>query len=744
MQANWLRYISTIVIFTIASGCIPNSPYSLEEIEGNNLFSNFTEAPKTLDPASSYSENEYKFLAQIYEPPFQYHFLKRPYQLIPLTSENVPEPIYYDKASRQLPPDCPSEIVAKAVYRIRIKEGIQYQEHPCFAVGSNGQLLYHQLTDADVSEIWDISQFQKTGHRQLEAKDYVLQIKRFADPRIHCPILSVMAKYIGGLQDYAQALAADLKKERDRRRKKGGVTYSQEADERTNPLQIDYDKHPLPGIRLVDTFTYEIILTSKYPQFKYWLAMPFFSPMPHEAVAFYNQGPLRNHNITLQQYPVGTGAFRMQTYNPNYRIVLARNENFRIETYPAEGDPDDEISGLLQDAGKPLPFLDKVIFPLEKEAIPSWNKFLQGYYDTSGIGREAFDKSVSLTSDGNAQLTDYLTDRGINLKRATLTSTFYYAFNMLDDVVGGYSQQQKKLRQALAIAFDIGEYIQIFNNGRGIEAQSPLPPGIFGYEDGEIGLNPVVFHWDSVKNIHVRRSISDAKTLLVEAGYPDGRNADGEQLVLTFDSTWTWAGASTRFEWIKKQFNKLGIVIQHKPTDYNRFQDKARQGNWQIISWGWNADYPDPENFFFLLYGPNGKVKNLGENACNYASPEFDALFKQMETMENGRERLDVIRKMRQVLNDDIPWFGIFHPVSFSLTHSWYKNAKINLMGNNNLKYKRIDAATRIEYQQKWNQPILWPVFAMIALFFCPVVAFWIHKYSCENRVSTKCVVSSE
>lgn len=68
-------------------------------------------------------------------------------------------------------------------------------------------------------------------------------------------------------------------------------------------------------------------------------------------------------------------------------------------------------------------------------------------------------------------------------------------------------------------------------------------------------------------------------------------------------------GARSQFDWLQRQFGKLGIQLEVRSTDYNRFQDKMRRGVAQIFMWGWNADYPDAENFLFLLYGPNGKAK---------------------------------------------------------------------------------------------------------------------------------------
>jgi oligopeptide transport system substrate-binding protein len=70
-------------------------------------------------------------------------------------------------------------------------------------------------------------------------------------------------------------------------------------------------------------------------------------------------------------------------------MVLSRNPNFHGQTYPCEGEAGDREAGLLDDCGKPLPFIDQAVFTREKEAIPYWNKFLQGYFDASGFPRTA-------------------------------------------------------------------------------------------------------------------------------------------------------------------------------------------------------------------------------------------------------------------------------------------------------------------------------------------------------------------
>jgi ABC-type oligopeptide transport system substrate-binding subunit len=693
-----------IVLLIPGCTCVPNSPYRAEEAGANYLYTSFEEPPKHLDPAISYSSSEYEFIGQIYEPPFQYPYLKRPYQAVPLTAEAIPEPAYYDAAGQKLPPGAPAGQVHRAVYEIRIKPGILYQNHPCFARDGQGQPLYRQLTDAEMKGIESPEDFPKKGTRELVAADYVHQIKRMADPRLNCPILSTLSKYVLGLEEYAQTLAEALEAERTVRKENAGATYNQDTDERLNPVTIDLEAYPFPGIETVDRHRFRIILKQKYPQMLYWLTMPFFAPMPPEAIAFYDQGPLQDRNITIDQFPVGTGPYRMESYKGNQKIVLARNENFHDERYPAEGEPPDLERGLLQDAGKRLPFIDKLVYILEKEALPRWYKFRQGYYDSSGISSDSFDSAIQFSTHG-PELTDELSDRGIRLQTAVRSSILYLGFNMRDDLVGGYTDEKRKLRRAIAIAIDTEERIDIFNNGRGIPAHGFLPPGIFGHQEGEAGRNPFVYAWDGARGGPVRKPIEEAKRLLAEAGYPNGKNREGRPLIISFDNAWTSAGMTPLMNWLVKQLRKIDVELKIQTTDYNRFREKMLSGNFQLFSWGWNADYPDPENFFFLLYGPNGKVEHHGENASNYANPAFDELFREMENMDNVPERLGIIRKMDRIIQEDAPLIGGYYPEDYLLIHDWHQNVKPNLMSNNTQKYERIDEALRTQKRTEWNTP---------------------------------------
>lgn len=674
------------------SGAPWNDPYPAADQGKEILYSAFSERPKHLDPARSYSSNEVPFTGQIYEPPLQYHFLKRPYTLIPLAAREMPKISYYDSAWHRLPDDAPAARIAYSVYEIRIKPGIYYQPHPAFARDGQGHLLYQHLTAGQLAGIHTLSDFPREGTRELVASDYVYEIKRLADPRLNSPIFGLMSEHILGLSAYA----ATLRQAYERLNKAGGH-------------YLDLARYPLAGAEVVDRYTYRITLRGKYPQFVYWLAMSFFAPVPPEADRFYSQPGLQQKNITLDWFPVGTGPYMLTENDPNRRMVLSRNPNFHGETYPAHGAPGDAAAGLLADAGKPLPFVDKVVFSLEKESIPYWSKFLQGYYDASGISSDSFDQAVQIGARGEASLTPAMRAKGIRLATAVDTSIWYMGFNMLDPVVGGYSPRAEKLRQAISIAVDYDEFISIFANGRGIPAQGPIPPGIFGYVGGQAGIDSYVYDW--VDGRPRRKPIAVAKRLLAEAGYPDGRDArSGKPLVIYFDTMATGPDSKARLEWLHKQFAKLNIQLVIRATDYNRFQEKMSKGNTQVFEWGWNADYPDPENFLFLLYGPNGKAKHGGENAANYENPQYDRLFEQMKDMKDGPKRQAVINAMVAIARRDAPWVWGYNPKQFTLYHGWYHNAKPNLMANNTLKYIRIDPARRARLRREWNQPVLWPL----------------------------------
>ncbi len=702
---RWTRWLITGVLGVVLAGC-NNNPLPDGAAASNTLYTAVSgSSPRHLDPTASYWSNETPYTYQIYEPPYGYHYLKRPFELIPKAAEAVAQPRYLDKAGRPLPADAPAADIAESVYDVHIKPGILFQPHPAFAVDAQGQHLYHAMKPGDLGDRRSPWAFEHMGTRELVAEDYVYAIKRHATTRVTTPIFGIFAEYVVGLKEYGERIKAEDVKLR------AGIS----AAALDKPF-LDFRRWPLAGATAPEKHLLRIRIKGKYPQWNYWMAMTFLAPVPWEADAFYAQPGMAFHGLSLDRWPVGTGPYMMTEYVQDRRHVMKRNPNYRGEAYPCVGMPGDKEAGLLDDCGKTMPFIDTLVSTIEKEGVPLRAKFRQGYYDIPRIERVDDGMEFLVEMDDSADVRRDYIERGFQLPKFADVSSYYIGFNMLDPVIGrGDTPEQqvrhRKLRQAISIAIDWEEYSRIFPKSAGETAMGPLPAGLFGSRHGQPeGINPVTHQL--VDGKPVRRPIADAKRLLAEAGYPDGRDAaSGRPLVLNYDFySQPSPEARSQIDWMVKQFAKIDVQLEVRATDNNQFQDKVRQGKHQIYASGWLADYPDAENFLFLLYGPNAKSTSDGENTSNYANPEYDRLFAQLKDVDDGPQKQALIDQMTAIAQRDAPWsFGHF-PYSSGAFQSWVHNAKPAMLVRDMARYYRIDANARVARQAEWNHPVWWPL----------------------------------
>ena len=717
-RAGWALALAGLALLLAACN---NNPYPVGADRSNTLFYSFDErSPRYLDPTASYSNPETAYTFQIYEPLYGYHYLKRPYVLTPKAAAKVAKPHYVDKHGQPLGDDAAAELIAESVYDIPIKPGMRYQPHPAFAVDAQGKYLYHSdhaLSRAELGDKRTPFGFAQQGTREVVADDLVYALKRHATTRIEAPVYAVFAEYVIGLKDYA-----GLIKQEDARLLKGLPT-----DLRDKPF-LDFRRWALAGATAPEKHLLRIRLKGKYPQWNFWMALPFVAPIPWEADAFYAQPGMNEAGLSLNQWPVGSGPYMMAEFIRDRRHVMVRNPNFHGETYPCEGMPGDKEAGLLDDCGKPMPFIDKLYVTIEKEKVARKEKFKQGYFDVPEIERPEWGVDFRNDADDSDEVAALFKHRGFKFPLMTDISNWYLGFNMLDPVVGkGATPQEddkhRKLRQAIAIVVDYEEgYGRIFKHKGGVAAHSPLPPGLFGSREGQGNFhNPVTHH--IVDGKVVRRSVDEAKKLLAEAGYPNGRDATtGKPLVLNYDFQRAITPEfKSENDWMAKQFAKLGIQLEVRATDFNQYQDKTLKGKHQIYWAGWLADYPDTENFMFLLFGPNAKSKVNGENVSNYENPEFDTLYRQLQVLDDGPEKQQVIDRMVAIVQRDAPWcFGYF-PWGGLAFQQWVHNGKPSILIRDMAKYYRVDASTRATRQAEWNAPVRWPM-ALLGLGLVAVI----------------------
>ena len=641
-----------------AAGCT-NNPYPHADRDQKVLYSSFHEAPKTLDPAVAYTTAEHVITGNVYDTLLEYHYLARPYRLIPGLAVSVPK-------GQDLPD-------GKQTYRFQLRPGVLFHADPCFPPDAAGRRT-----------------------REVTAADLAFALARIADPAVNSPVIGSFAQ-IEGFADFSKRLVA-----------------LRRADKAFAALLVheQYAKAGgIAGVLVHASHELEIVLSQANAQILYWFAMPFTTPVAWEAVAAYDGKDGRD---SFADHAVGTGPFRLALYEKQYRFSLARNELWYATStanrdapgtlFPTEIDPKDVAEGRIDPAyaGRRLPFIDRVTFHREREDIPQFNKLIEGYYDDGGIIKESFDAVIQ-----GGRLSPAMQAHGMRLDVSVEPSIFYVGFNMEDPVVGTPAGERgRRLRQAMSVAVDSHQYLELFLNGRGLPAQTLLPPEIFGYDS-------------SYKNPFRQYDVERARQLLADAGYKNGIDpATGNRLKLSFDTSATTAAASLQFEYLANSWRQIGLDVEINATTYNQFQDKVRRGAYQIFHWGWLADFPDPENFFFLLACENARSKSGGPNTAGFCNAQFDSLYQQMKYLPNDARRADLIRRMLAILESERPWIELFHLEDFVLSHAWLVNSKPMGISYPAYKYKDVRPELRARLQSEWNAPLRWPLY----LVLCAIV----------------------
>jgi ABC-type transport system substrate-binding protein len=643
------------VLAAVLAACT-NNPYPDADDGVAVRYRALPSPPKTLDPAVSYNVIEHYITANVYEALLEYHYLERPYSMMPGLAREVPRPRRLDDG--------------RVSYTFRLREGMRFQEDPAFALGGEGRRT-----------------------RAIEAADVAFELMRLADPAVGSPIVAALGR-IEGFPEFGARLA-ELREDPDFASLPAHDLYAEAGG--------------IPGVRVQGATTLEIVLVEPNPQLLYWFAMPFTAPVPWEAVEYYDGEEDRPF---FKDHPVSVGPFQVSLYEKRRRIVLERNPNWYGALhpewrapgaiYPESGDAEDRAAGRLASdvVGRPLPFLDRIEFRIEKERIPEFNKFLQGYYDQSPVIQESFDTMIQ-----EGRLSEPMAARGIRLDKAVDLDVMYVGFNMDDGVVGAPAGARgRKLRQAMSLAVDATEFTRLFLNGRGVPAQTPVPPGLFGYDP-------------EYRNPYRQADLGAARTRLREAGYPDGIDpGTGKPLRLSFDTGDTSTRGRLRYQFLVNSWARLGLDVEIASTNYNQFQEKIDKGAYQIFMWGWLADYPDPENFLFLLYGPMARSASGGPNSSNFSDPEYDALFVEMRDLPNGPERAARIAGMREILERERPWIELIHREKFALFHGWLRNVKTSGIIAPSAKYLQIDPEARASRRARWNRPVVWPAYGLAAI----------------------------
>ena len=422
--------------------------------------------------------------------------------------------------------------------------------------------------------------------------------------------------------------------------------------------KADYARR-VEGLQTPDDFTLIVKLKKPWPQIMYLLAHLPTAPVAREAVEYYGK--------TIHNHPVGTGPFILKDWKRGSQIVMVRNPRFRSELYPTEGAAGDEEAGLLVDAGKALPFIDEARWQVIEEDQPRWLIFMRGQLDASGIPKDFYNRAI----DPGRQLRPEMREKGIRLQVFRDPSTYWYGFNMEDPVVG----TNKPLRQAMSMAINRKEYIEIFTNNRAEAARGAIPPLFREYDP-------------DAANPNCQYEPERAKELLKEAAKING----GPLPAITISTPGADTLSRQMGEYVTLSMANIGLAVKIDYMDWPSFQDRVKTKSAQVFQMGWVADYPDSENFMQLFYSKN---VSPGPNNFNYRNPTFDALYEKAKAMPDSNERRQMYHQMEGIIRDDCPAIFMVHGVAYVLHYDWLKNYKPHVFGYGLLKYQNIDVDVR-------------------------------------------------
>jgi len=359
-------------------------------------------------------------------------------------------------------------------------------------------------------------------------------------------------------------------------------------------------KVPL-GIRALNDYTAEIELNAPFAPFILHLATISCAIVPREAV--------ENPNPPFAQQPVGLGPFKVTEWTLNDRIVLSRFDDYHF--------------------GKPK--LGEIDFFIIKEPLSRMQKFMAGELDASDIPYGSVEEARKQVA--REDMLEYTTWRtnyiGIGMPNGDFKTK-------ADLQVYGTN---KKVREAVSYGLDRKRLCTKILEGRGDPATGILPPNFPGYKPGRPG-------WPY--------DIEKAKALLAEAGFPGGQGLPPLSILFRND-----ANTKLVVETIAQDLEAMGIHPALQPLEWNALLKETGDKPFQMFLLGWVADYPDPDNFLYVLF--NSAQFGSAGNATWYSNQKVDELTNKARTLLELRDRTPIYWEAETQILEDLPWIPTYY-----------------------------------------------------------------------------------
>lgn len=472
--------------------------------------------------------------------------------------------------------------------------------------------------------------------KPLTAQDVKYSFERLADPRnASTGAWTLNAFALEGIDEYRQAC-------KDAGRNGGRVK--------------------LDSIKIIDDHTVSLTLSRVVPFALHVLAMAYYYVVPQDEAEKWGD------QFTF--HPVGTGPFKFESWKPNQKVTLVKNENYFEAGKPYLDElrfyivPDENIrllwfeNGELEHLEPPIPAasFDRIL------SDPKWN----------AMGNRAIREIESINDPSRSNI---IKDREWTIQYLGMDTQSEY----FKDI---------RIRKAFNYAVNKRKIIDVVRNGRGIVGKGVLPDGFPGFKEDR----PVPYPYNLEK----------AKALMAEAGWKDSDgdgilDKNGQPFKITFwhnqSMIYAMLGSS-----VQADLRELGIDIDVQSLEWASYLKKVKptkDENGTVLGseasffrFGWAADYPDPDNYLWTLFHSD----NIGQdNAVRYQNPEVDALLDRARRTTDWDTRKALYQQAETQIIEDAPWLFLYTNVEYKLVQPYVKGQQMHPLIRNEMSVIKLE-----------------------------------------------------
>ncbi|MFN8289542.1 MAG: ABC transporter substrate-binding protein [Chitinophagaceae bacterium] len=386
----------------------------------------------------------------------------------------------------------------------------------------------------------------------------------------------------------------------------------------------------LQPFRVIDDSTFQLTLRRPYHPILGIISMQYCSIVPEEAV--------RTYGNDFRRHPVGTGPFRFIAWEEGQALVMKRN--------PLYFEKDS--------TGKRLPYLDGIHVSFYDSKATEFLLFRQQQLEfindiEASFKDEVLTKSGTLRKEWNGKII-LSTHPYLNIEYLGIL------VDTANRLVRNSPLRLQKIRQAINYGFDRKKMILYLRNSLGTPAESGfVPMGLPSFDSSAVKG----YHYDPVMT----------KTLLAEAGFPDGKGLPAVKLL-------TVAIYADMANFIARQLEESGIPVQVEVVQKSLLLTMTSSSTAPFFRGSWIADYPDAENYLSVFYSKNPAPPNY----TRYKNPAFDALFEKAIAETNDSLRYRLYQEADQVMMNDAPVVPLWYDEVVRLVQPYVKDFRPNAL----------------------------------------------------------------